>query len=220
MAGDESRRMAPGGRHCWPVVLFVVGLLLAPASETLAQDGTEHSYADPETGWSITWDPVLWKEPGPFIGGAPNHDLALATTTNKSLLYFRAAGYGGDPATCLRDKQVFIATGFPTPDLVLLPDVGTPVAGDEEGRAIAAFRQRLGSGGAVIWAFDCRTLVPGEAVLMIVHTVDERFYETEADLVAQLLTGLRLPQAATGSKDDATPMAGAGAFASSSALAD
>ena len=86
-------------------------------------------------------------------------------------------------------------------------DAGTPVAGADEGRAFGAFRQRLGSGGAVVWAFDCRTLIPGETVLMTIHTVDERFYETESELVARLLTGLRLPQPATAGEAGASPNA-------------
>ena len=94
---------------------------------------------------------------------------------------------GGSAVLCLLDA------GAEADESPLLGDDGRPVVEIEgDARAFAAFRS---GDGDEIRTVECRTLVPGEAILRIVHTAPADVYEDEAVKVVDLLADLTLDEA-------------------------
>lgn len=191
------------------VAIFAAGTLLVTAAGGAA--AATDRYVDREYDWSIEWDDRDWVEPGP-MGGLPSADLALERDGGASYVLFRALDdYDGDPEECLDDVPDFLASGFPSASGEvdydpIEDDDGDPIAEEADGRAYVAVTLEFGDSDTAV-GFDCRTLLDGEAVLLIIHITDLRDFEDERAEVDDLLENLEIPTAGStggGNRDAGT----------------
>lgn len=148
----------------------------------------DNGYTDREYGWSIAWDPTVW-DAGQTVGV----NLSLADDAS-GVAFVAMADHAGDPAACYDAARFAFDHIAGIEDLAPVPDGAGPPAVAIADRVFTAYRYTHAStpGGEFAIAFDCRTLIPGEAVLLITHRVGLAEYAAEAARVADLLTGLEV----------------------------
>ncbi len=91
----------------------------------------------------------------------------------------------GDPGTCLAEWAGIVGEGDGVVDAALLADEdGAPVLGAGRGYAYAAlvldYAAEDGATASWVVYLECRTVVPGEAVAVVVHAAPFAAYAAEA----------------------------------------
>jgi hypothetical protein len=188
-AVDDGVAFVVGEGEDFDWILYAVGgsesaagMIATPAGdETPAADaGTGlvgNTYTDPTYGWTIAWDPELWYP----IDSSAGELFLFSQQGDSRVIFNNTERYGGDLAACV--DAVGSGSGYEP----ILDAAGEPIAGEEEGRAYAAFRS-----GPEVYAVDCRVL-GGEAILGISHFANLVDYPAEALAVEDLLTALVIP---------------------------
>ncbi len=144
--------------------VLTLGGLIGSSSATSAQvDGT--TYIDPTYGYSLSWDDGVWS-----VSDDARGDLALESDLVQ--VFFQSGQfYDGDAVAC-RDDLVQRLPNDPTVETVEPFTDGDSLESDETTRAWSTLAVGLSGSDdederEVVERIECRTLVPGEAVLAI-----------------------------------------------------
>nr|MBA3337355.1 hypothetical protein [Chloroflexia bacterium] len=175
---------------------------LQPASDA-GVDGA--SYTSPTHSYTIAWDLAIWN-----VSDVTSQDGfdQLVLSNGPSSVYIEGYADGaGDPTACLTENIATLRAVEGVTDYKLREDaVGRPLAGGDSTRAFAtydlAYLSPSGERAGFVNFVECRTLVPGESVVVITLFVAAEEYESELPVVEELLTALTLP----GAQPAATPL--------------
>jgi hypothetical protein len=181
------------------LVLVLAALLGAVGPAGAQEDGVAGTtYTEATYGWSITWDDDVWE-----VDYSDESWLRLSNGVSDVDLQTRTFG-DLEPAACVEEVGEELAREEDEEGIIegiepLEGDDGEPIAGEEEGRAYAAYAFTVVEDGEEeAFYVECRTLIPNEAVLLIQHNAALAAYEDEAELVEELLAGLDLTGVAGG----------------------
>ena len=164
-----------------------------PAGEGEAAGGSGlagNAYESPTYGYRLEWDADVW-EPSEATS-EDDVDTLVLVSAGSALAFIAGADYGDAPGACVVDWTVYLAGEEGVDDWEpLAEEDGEAVAGEEDGRAWAAFTLTYTDEAGDIFArvnyVECRTLVEGEATLAIVHITSQDAYAAEAEAVAEVL---------------------------------
>jgi hypothetical protein len=141
---------------------------------------TGTNYTSPTYGytlaWNSSWDVTeAWSEGG--------DDFLNLTNGIASITFEATKGFGGDPTTCLDDLIGAFRDDPATGELTLL-EQGTGQLGESDAtRAFAVYTGTAplldGTPAELTLSLECRTVVPGEAVLMIAHVAPAAAYREQ-----------------------------------------
>ena len=184
--------------------------LAVPTSARQTDDlpGVEGStYESPSWGYTLEWDDEVW-DVRLSRSNNQNDRLLLTRLDGASLLYVDGYDFFEiDPVSCIAGALAKLENRTAVAEIEPYEDPeGAVVAGEEDERAFAAYRytvERTGETEEQVQYNECRTIVPGEAVVEITHIAPADVYEDEAALVADVLATLTIPAAAA--EQDATP---------------
>lgn len=174
------------------LVLAMFLAVFASAVPTAWAQVSGSTYTDPQFGYSLSWDEEIWTV---VEDGGVN--LSLQSESTEVHLQ-SGAFYGGDAVACRDD----LAARLPNEANVETVDPFAVneevVSGEEDGRAFAAFAitivdDETGDAMAAVEMIDCRTVVPGEAILAIIWITPIDSYETATSETSVLLTSLQIP---------------------------
>jgi hypothetical protein len=177
--------------------------LPTPWATTTGVSGS--SWQGPNWGVSVSWDPAVWNVEGEFIDVGYD-GLQIGTPISTS--YIEAyEGFGGDASACLADAEREIAAREGVTEVTPLTDRPLPVAEDIRGEAqLFGLTLTLADGTVFrgVEYVECRTVVPGVAVLELTwQTVTGAFNEDFPNVEA-LFAAIEVPDA---SRPLATPVA-------------
>ncbi len=183
-----------------------------PALDTSATGVTGSSWQGPNWGVSVTWDPAIWSVEGEFID--TDYD-GVQIGTPISTVYLEAyAGFGGDAEACFADAEQELGARAGVSEVVPLTDRTLPTAEDSRGEAQLFGLTATLADGAVYRAVEyveCRTIVPGVAVLEITWQTATGAFNEDFTQVEELLAAIAIPDvsspAATPIAASATPVA-------------
>lgn len=165
-------------------------------SARAAQEGVEgNTYTSPTYGWSISWNDD-WEVVDEISEDGYDE---LIIDDSLSWVYFESyEDFGGDATACVEEEQADLEAQEGVSDI----EVGTSARGDDlaGGDEEAAytvytftFTSEDGVETPLVEYSDCRTLVPGEAVLEISQITSHDAYNDAAPIVQDLLAGLAMP---------------------------
>ena len=148
-----------------------------PSADAATTGVSGSSWTGPSWGVSLSWDPADWTVAAEFIDAGYD---GVQLGTPQSTVYVEAyEGFGGDAAACLADAEAEIAAREGVTEVVPLSGRPLPVAKDVRGEAqlfglTVTFDDGLTFRG--VEYVECRTIVPGTAVLEITwQTLTETF---------------------------------------------
>jgi outer membrane protein assembly factor BamB len=156
-----------------------------------------NSFVSPTYGYALTWDDTWSVSDEQYQA---DEDL-LVLTNGLSTVVFYAAPDDTRPSACVRRLAQTIEDDPATNDIGRLRgEDGESLRGSDEGRAWGVYSlTQTGDDGTVRERanyLECRTLVPGEASLRIIHGVPlDRYFDEVAER-EELLAGLELPDVA------------------------
>ena len=159
------------------------------------------SWTGPNWGVSVSWDPADWTVEAEFIDDSYD---GLQIGTTQSTVYVEAyENFAGDASACLADAEAEIAARQGVTEVLPLSGRPLPVPDDQRGEAqLFGLTLTLQDGTVFrgVEYVECRTIVPGAAVLEITwQTITETFTQ-DFPRVEELLAAIRVPA-------DAPPMA-------------
>jgi hypothetical protein len=179
--------------------------LLTPTPEPTSS--TSHvvgnTYTSPTYDYSLTWDNAGWWVRYEY--SANGYDLLQLSNGTSNVDLEAYLGFRGDPAACL-DYEMDQARAVEGRSLFapVSDGNGTPLAGQDPTRAHAAYKYTYtsedGQSEDRIIRLECRTLEPGESVLVVTQVIRAALpdsYDNEAPVLEELLDELTLPEPAT-----------------------
>jgi hypothetical protein len=155
-------------------------------------DAARETYVNPTWGYTVTWDPEVW-----MIFSGPTEDdggdfLSLTMIGSNDFFPMVAvagfAGYDGDPEACLAGAVADADEDNENP-LVSVDGGNLPatapgvVAGLYENTDLAFY-----------FYYECRTLVPGEAVVVITFGASASDYDEALPAFEEILTDFQMPE--------------------------
>lgn len=165
------------------------------------------TWAGPNWNVAIAWDPATWTVEGELIDAGYD---GLQIGTASSTVYIEAYdGFAGDASACLDDAESEIRSRDGVSEVEVLegrqlPDIG---AGAWPTRLFGLIAELPdGSPYRGVELVQCRTLVPGTAVLELTWQTAANVYNQELPLVDTLFATLTVPNEAT---PEATPVSAA-----------
>jgi outer membrane protein assembly factor BamB/endonuclease YncB( thermonuclease family) len=190
--------------------LAALAVLLAPLPSGILPVSAQssNSYTNAAWGYSVTWDGAVWFA---IAQDDPSQRTDLLLSNGISYVSFAADDTIPAPPLCVTLYENGLRGQPEVSDVqdVNGPD-GNPIRSTDSDRSFVAKSFTITTQGQTIQVteyFECRTLVPAKAVLIIDHfVIPADAYATEAPLVDTLLTGVTIPENAgpTG-QIDATP---------------
>jgi hypothetical protein len=164
----------------------------ADADDLAGVDGD--AYESPTWSYTLEWDEDVWS---PVLATSEDDVDLLLLQSRRSTLAFQAGPLDADPADCLEGVAGALSSEDGVDDWEPLEDDdGDPVAGERGSRAWAAFTLTFeGDDGDEIegvYYLECRSLIAGEAALLIVHNTGRDDYEDETEEVDAVLDSLEL----------------------------
>ncbi|HEU5430857.1 MAG TPA: hypothetical protein VFU81_04290 [Thermomicrobiales bacterium] len=234
-----SFRAAPGAFARWSAL--VIGLLLvpalslsvraqsqepkpkiappaatAPAATPTAPSGVHgNDYISPTFGYTLSWNPATWSvKDERLLQGYDGLELG----TNRSNLFVEGMNaYAGDPGACLADARQQLASRQGISAISDFHGPGRPVQDVDGAKSyLVGYVAKLpdNSTATIVEFVQCRTLVPGQAVLEFTWQTSDADYAQQLPLVAALLKTLHIPGTAAtpvAATPAATPLAAPGA---------
>ena len=170
------------------------------------------SWEGPTWGVRLTWDPIDWAVENEFI--QPGYD-GLQIGTPRSTAYLEAyEGFDGDAEACLAAAEAEISQRTGVSEVIELEDRALPVPAAEIGAAkLFGVTATLADGRIYrgVEYIECRTLVPGSAVVELTWQALVSVFDDDFALVQELFSAIELPTdaapAGTPSPPLATPVA-------------
>ena len=184
----------------------------APATAVPASGVREASWVGPNWGLRITWDPASWTVENELI--EPGYD-GLQLGTPASTVFIEAyEGFGGDAAACLADAEREIGERERVVEVAPLRDRTLPETGPNPGPSrLFGIIAELPDGERYrgVEYVECRTLVPGTAVLELTWQAPVASYNSDLPRVNALMAMIGLPEmpvsGVPGTPPAATPVA-------------
>jgi hypothetical protein len=165
-----------------PLYEDLIAGLTVPAAENGNQATGGQMYVNPTWGYSVTWDPADWvptdKERDDGIEFHIMGDVLVIAVIAAT------EDYGGDPAACLAGVVEAVQGDQP---LVPADDLPAPATVAE---AVGGL-YKLGDFAYIY--YECRPLIPGEAVLQVRVGAPAYAYEGALPAVEKLLAGITVP---------------------------
>jgi hypothetical protein len=184
------------------------GRLPVPAALTALTEGPSGvagtTYASPAFGWRLAWDPAVWAVDEAWSRGGTDR-LVLRLRDDTAVVAFSAfRGHGGDAARCIRQPIAFRPAQPGTTDVRVVAGPGGDAARSwvEQTYAYAEAGGRIRRFGEYA---ECRSLVPGEAVLVVDFRAPVAAYASRLPRLEGLLTAVVLPAAGAATPVAATP---------------
>lgn len=197
--GDSVRRPWRLGRGLVALTLVLMGL-----TQTVSPAGAQGAGIDGNTftgeafDWSVTWDDSLWTNVN--VGDLDGGDLltmALAEGQPVGLATIIALPeFGGDPDACVEAHPGIFLERDEISDVLRQSSVTVP--GAPSGQANGAFNYTFAGESGNVRLVDyvqCRTLVPGEAVLLAYVTSTHEDFTTVAGLFRDVLNTVEIGEA-------------------------
>ena len=164
------------------------------------------SWTSQTWGVSVSWDPNDWTAEAEFAD--TGYD-GLQLRSPVSTVYIEAyARFGGDAAACLADAEAEIAAREGVTEVLPLSGRPLPVPEDERGEAqLFGLTLTLEDGTVFrgVEYVECRTIVPGTAVLEITWQTLTETFPQDFPRVEALLAAISVP--ASNATPAATPVA-------------
>lgn len=174
-----------------------------PSDELPTSGVSGSTWEGPNTGVRLSWDPAEWSVEDEYVN--PGYD-GLQLGTSISTVYVEAYdGYEGDAGACLTDAEQQIGAREGVTEVTPVAGHSLPVPDDVRGEAeLFGVTARLADGTVFHGTeyVECRTLVPGQAVLVLTWQTITSAYDDELPRVEALFGTLELPAVPTPS---ATP---------------
>jgi hypothetical protein len=186
-----------------------------PTAEPETQSGTSpdtgvsgNAWEGPNWGVRLTWDAAEWAVEAEQI--VPGYD-GLQIGTPRTTVFIEAYdGYGGDADACLADAEQEIRQREGVSEVVPLANRPLPVPEEARGPA-----QLFGVTAALVDGttyrgveyVECRTVVPGTAVVEITWQAVVSVFNQDLPLVTDLLASLVIPDAGQPAATPAVPLA-------------
>jgi hypothetical protein len=180
----------------------------APASASAAASPAAKSgvhgnaYTSPTFGYTLSWDPSIWAVKAErLIEGYDGLELG----SDRSNVFVEGMNdYGGDVAACLADARQQIASRQGVGPISDFQGPGRPIPDTNGAKSflvgyVAKFPD--GSSQTIVEYVQCRTIVPGAAVLELTWQTLDTTYAQQLPIVADLFKTLHVPGAG------ATPVA-------------
>lgn len=155
------------------------------------------TWTGPSWGAGVSWDAADWTVEAEFIDAGYD---GLQIGTPLSTVYLEAyAGFGGDAVACLAAAAAEIAERQGVTEVVPLAGRPLPVPEDQRGEAqLFGLTLTLEDGTVFrgVEYVECRTLVPGTAVLELTWQTIAETFNQDFPRVEELLGAITLPAAA------------------------
>ena len=170
-----------------------------PATD--AQDGgiVDNAYTSPTYGFTLGWDDDVWNAEA-RVGDDGLNELELISATG-SLYIWSGELYEGDPAACLDGESDFYANDdLAVTDWAPAEDAdGEPITGESANAAYGVFTltytdqdEADAESVELVDYIECRELVPGEAVIVILATSTPDQYNDHIDDVLTITNQIQL----------------------------
>jgi hypothetical protein len=178
-----------------PLLSIVVSLfLLASAAPGITAQIEGETWTSPTYGFSVSWAGTDW-EPDPegtLTAVGPERLDRLHLLNGVSSLYFEGATrYEGDLGSCVAEEANLLAQETGVSEIRPYRDEdGVVLVADGPNSSAAAFSLTLAVGEEEIELVDyveCRTLIPGEAVLVITLVTEPAAFQTELDAAQSVI---------------------------------
>ncbi|MBA3449906.1 MAG: hypothetical protein H0T18_01695 [Chloroflexia bacterium] len=184
----------------------------APPLETATTGVSGSSWLGPNWGVGVSWDPSVWTVEGEFIEAGYD---GLQIGTPISTVYLETYNrFDGDADACFADAERELGEREGVSEVVPLTGRPLPVPEDARGAAeLFGITATLADGALYrgIEYIECRTVVPGEAVLEITWQTVTGAFNEDLPNVETLLAAIVMPErpdpAATPAAPVATPIA-------------
>ena len=154
------------------------------------------TYTDPTYGYRLSWSPE-WQ----VVADSEATDYGLVLTNGISDVYLIATeDYGGAPGPCLADLvTIWFADATFSGATLATDGSGQPLRGGDASHAFEVYTYTYTPPGAASVPYatylECRTLVPGGAVLGILHDTPLDAYNSQVPLRDALLATLTISPA-------------------------
>ncbi|HEU0115652.1 MAG TPA: hypothetical protein VFQ80_13290 [Thermomicrobiales bacterium] len=176
---------------------------ITPAATPTGQTGVHgNAYISPTFGFTLAWDPKVWAVKDERL--LQGYDGLELGTDRSNLFVEGISDYAGDPAACLADARQQISGRSGISAISDFQGPGRPIQDTDGAKSLlVGYVAKLpdGSSASIVEFVQCRTLVPGQAVLELTWQTSDADYAQQLPLVAALLKTLHVPGAA------ATPVA-------------
>ncbi|HEV2109196.1 MAG TPA: hypothetical protein VGR16_13105, partial [Thermomicrobiales bacterium] len=183
-----------------------------PTEEAEPEDAVDgNTFTSPNFGFSISWDEDVWEVTATATD--PDFDQLVLDTRDSSLSLSGTTDFDGDVGECLEGVTAFLSAGTEALEIddidVLDDEDGDPIEGEERDRAFVANEYTgtfEGDDAQFVYYVECRTLVPEESVLVVIHFVlDPEDYPDEAEAREEILDRLETEGSNGGRDDERTP---------------
>lgn len=170
-----------------------------PADDTRGEGIVDAAYTSPTYGFTVEWNDDVW-EAEDRVGEDGFNELELISATG-SLYIWSGEFYEGDPAACLEGESDFYANDDPSiTDWAPAENAdGEPITGETANGAYGVFTltytdQEEADAESVdlVDYIECRELVPGEAVIVILATSTPDQYNDHVDDVLTITNQIQL----------------------------
>lgn len=168
----------------------------------------ESSWEGPNWGVRVTWDPADWTVENEFIQSG--YDAVQIATPNSTAYLETYAGFAGDAEACLAAAEAEIGQRAGVTEVLPLTGRSLPVADDEIGAAqLFGVTATLADGNVYrgVEYVECRTLVPGSAVVEITWQTMTSAYDEDFPRVQELFAAIELPSQVTPPGTPSAPLA-------------
>jgi len=174
----------------------------------------ENAYTSPTYGFTVDWNDDVWDAEARIADDGLN-ELELISATG-SLYIWSGALYEGDPAACLQGESDFYENDDRSvTDWAPAEDAdGNPIAGETATAAYGVFtltytdqEEEDAESVELVDYIECRELVPGEAVIVILATSTPDQYNDHVDDVLTITNQIVLAGEAGTTTPVASPIA-------------
>jgi hypothetical protein len=174
----------------------------SPAATPAAVTG--NAYESPTFGWHLTWDDDVWSVEDEWSRGGTDR-LRLGTGT--SSVHFSAyRAHDGDAARCIEQPIAFRPTQPGTTDVTVVEGPTGDTARTWLVQTFVFTEEQGGRDWEIREYAECRSLVPGEAVLVIDFLAVADEYDDHFPLLEELLAGIVLPSQADRAETATVPV--------------
>src|SRR4029079_16132809 len=179
------------------LVLLLTLLVLSPLAHASAQDdatpGVDGStYTSPTFGYTLSWDDSLWGVTDAYR--EDGYDLLTLETDTAALYIESLYFYQGDPGDCLPGEGVAIADENGLEDLDPLTDENNEPIETVEAETATGLYDLPASDDTLesVVYLQCRTLIPGDAVLVVTGFLDPAELDSQLADVNAIIDSIEL----------------------------
>ena len=169
-----------------------------PAVSTPVSGVSDSTWQGPNYGVRLEWDPSVWTVEGELIDSGYD---GLQLGTPASTVFIEAYdGFAGDADACLDEAEREIRARESVTEVAILSGRQLPELGEARGpmRLFGLVAQSSdGTPYRALEFVECRTLIPGSAVLELTWQTAPATYNQERPLAEALLGAIALPGQAT-----------------------